>query len=253
MRNRYVSGENIRSLDVYSHRGFIMLALCGIMLCVTTLLGQTSEGPYGRIVLLKPHEGKAKEFEAGYKRHLEWHRQNADKWTWYGWSVVFGEQLDSFMDGTFGHSESDFDNPVLPREDAADNAINVTPYADFASHSMYEHLGELSRDRLLPDTSRLLEVVTYDLRPGRGSDFENIIRQQTAKSKDPVFSWYRLVTGGPRPRYLLFRPRGTMAEVARSVPFFQTSEKLGEIVQRCDTKILRFRADMSYIPAANVK
>ena len=28
--------------------------------------------------------------EAGYARHLEWHRQARDTWVWYGWNVTFG-------------------------------------------------------------------------------------------------------------------------------------------------------------------
>ena len=35
-------------------------------------------GPYARIALLKPRDGNTVDFEAGYIRHLEWHRQASD-------------------------------------------------------------------------------------------------------------------------------------------------------------------------------
>jgi hypothetical protein len=33
---------------------------------------------YARIALLRPHEGATTDFEAGYSRHLKWHRQAKD-------------------------------------------------------------------------------------------------------------------------------------------------------------------------------
>ena len=53
---------------------------------------QAGPGPYARIAILRPHDGQTVDFEAGYIRHLEWHRQNRDTWGWYGWSVTFGER-----------------------------------------------------------------------------------------------------------------------------------------------------------------
>ena len=35
-------------------------------------------GPYARIAILRPHNGDTVDFEAGYIRHLEFHRQAKD-------------------------------------------------------------------------------------------------------------------------------------------------------------------------------
>ena len=79
------------------------LALIGVVL--PALLGaQTGSGPYARIAVLRPLDGKTVEFEAGYIRHLEWHQQALDPWTWYGWSVWGGERYRWFVYATFGHS-----------------------------------------------------------------------------------------------------------------------------------------------------
>jgi len=53
----------------------------------TQLSAQTEKGPYARIALLRPHDGDTVDFEAGYIRHLEWHRQAKDNWTWFGWTI----------------------------------------------------------------------------------------------------------------------------------------------------------------------
>jgi hypothetical protein len=47
-------------------------------------IAQTERGPYARIAILRPHDGHTVDFEAGYIRHLEWHRQARDTWVWYG-------------------------------------------------------------------------------------------------------------------------------------------------------------------------
>ena len=39
------------------------------------LFAQTEQGPYARIAVLRPNDGKTVDFEAGYIRHLDWHRQ----------------------------------------------------------------------------------------------------------------------------------------------------------------------------------
>jgi len=90
---------------------------------------QTGRGPYARIAILRPHDGHTVEFEAGYIRHLEWHRQARDTWAWYGWNVTFGERQRWFVYASFGHSAASLDSPVAPAEDERDNILNVAPNA----------------------------------------------------------------------------------------------------------------------------
>jgi len=63
------------------------------------------------------------DFEEGYKRHLGWHRQNGDSWSWNGWTIISGDATGYFVDGTFFHAWSDLDSPVSPAADGADNAV----------------------------------------------------------------------------------------------------------------------------------
>jgi hypothetical protein len=97
-------------------------------------------GPYARIAVLRPHDGETVDFEAGYIRHLEFHRQARDAWIWYGWTVWAGERQRSLVYATFGHSAAGLDNPVPPAEDERDNVANVAPHAEFTGNALYEFL-----------------------------------------------------------------------------------------------------------------
>ena len=225
-----------------------------------------SPGPYARVVVLAPKPGQQAAFEAGYVRHLEWHRRQRDPWVWYGWSFVLGERAGLFMDGTFGHAAADFDAAVQPAADAADNAANVFPYADVASHALYERLDALSVGAELPDTSPYLALATYRVRPGQAPAFEALLAlyrahwQQSAQ-RDPGargarYAWFRLRIGGQAPQFLLVRGVASWSEAATLSHFFEAARverpsgapPLSEMVEGIRTELLQYRREMSYAP-----
>src|SRR5262249_23556923 len=101
-------------------------------------------GPYARIALLRPRDGDTVDFEAGYVRHLDWHRQAKDAWAWYGWTVWAGERQRWFVYATFGHTAAELDHPISPLEDERDSIANVTPHAQFTGSALYEFLPSVS-------------------------------------------------------------------------------------------------------------
>ena len=106
-------------------RALVAIAAAGL----PSLLGaQTGHGPYARIAFLRPYPGHFVEFEAGYIRHLEWHAQAKDPWTWYGWSTWASDRQRWFVYATFGHSAASLDSAVAPAEDERDNLLNVVPH-----------------------------------------------------------------------------------------------------------------------------
>jgi hypothetical protein len=135
-------------------------------------------GPYARISVLRPHDGDTVDFEAGYIRHLDWHRQNKDTWTWYGWIVWAGERQRWFVYASFGHSAAALDSPISPADDERDNIVNVTPHAHFAGSALYEFLPALSRGTGTPQPTARLELTTVDLVAGR----KRLSRQHSARS-----------------------------------------------------------------------
>ena len=145
-------------------------------LCPTSLIARSErgpapatapDGPYARIAFLRPHDGGTVDFEAGYIRHLEFHRQAKDTWVWYGWTIWAGERQRWFVYATFGHSAASLDSPVTPAEDERDNVANVTPHAQFAGNAVYEYLPALSRGSGVPQPAPRLELTTVDLHPAR--------------------------------------------------------------------------------------
>jgi hypothetical protein len=224
----------------------------GIMgaLLPSLVLGQAeapaARGPYARIAILRPHDGDTVDFEAGYIRHLEWHRQARDTWIWYGWNVTYGERQRWFVYASFGHSAAELDNPVSPAEDERDNILNVVAHAHFVGNALYEYLPGLSRGTGEPAPTARLELTTVDLNnPGAARAFEAALG--TARPALPGETlWYRMVAGGAAPRYVRLRPRPSLAAVleGRSEPALP--DEVNPLVVKATVEILTLRPTMSY-------
>jgi hypothetical protein len=131
------------------------------------------------------------DFEAGYIRHLDLHRQAKDRWVWYGWTVWAGDRQRWFVYATFGHSAASFDDPVPPAEVERDNIANVTPHAEFAGNALYECLPPLSRGTGAPTATPRLELTTVDVKAGAGEAFESAISAgRSALAAETL--WYRV-------------------------------------------------------------
>ena len=185
-------------------------------------------GPYARISFLQPHDGDTVDFEAGYTRHLEWHRQNKDTWTWFGWTVWAGERQRWLVYATFGHSAAEMDNPVNPADDERDNIVNVVPHAHFAGSGLYEFLPAMSRGDGVPSATPRVEMTTVD------GDFENAI------AGDGETLWYRMIAGGLVPRYVRLRPRNNLTEI------LDMKRELPDGITKATIEILSLRPAMSY-------
>ena len=196
-------------------------------------------GPYARISVLRPNDGDTVDFEAGYARHLEWHRQAKDPWRWFGWTIWVGERQRSFVYATFGRSAADFDTAVSPAEDERDNISNVTPHAHFAGSALYEFLPEISRGTGEPQATPRVEITTIDLEGGSEKSFESALAGEK-EALDGETLWYRLIAGGPTPRYLRLRPRATISAI------LEMRDALPEMVEKATVEIMNLRAPMSY-------
>ncbi|HEY3257983.1 MAG TPA: hypothetical protein VGJ64_03945 [Gemmatimonadaceae bacterium] len=201
------------------------------------------DGPYARIAILRPHDGDTVDFEAGYIRHLEWHRQAKDTWTWYGWTIWAGERQRWFVYATFGHSAADLDSPVAPAEDERDNILNVTRHGQFVGHALYEFLPALSRGTGEPHPAARLELTTVELVPGTEKRFEAALGAQQATLSGETL-WYRMIAGGTAPRYVRLRPRSTLSAILDGV----SEQSLPDNVTAAKTtiEILNLRPAMCY-------
>ena len=203
------------------------------------------DGPYARISVLRPHDGDTVDFEAGYIRHLEWHRQNKDTWTWYGWTVWAGERQRWLVYATFGHSAAAMDNPVSPADDEKDNIVNVTPHGHFAGSALYEFLPALSRGTGEPQPTARVEMTTVDLVPGAEQSFEAVLGAEQSGLQGETL-WYRMIAGGPAPRYVRLRPRANLSAILEGKGEQVLPEKANASIARMTVEILNLRPAMSY-------
>lgn len=217
-----------------------------------------------------PKEGKQQKFEEGYKNHLQWHQNNEDPLPWYGWYVVTGERIGMFVDGTFGISFEAFDNRIAPTEDAGDFSETTAPYADAAYRSVFKLKPELSTSTLLEDRnpSPTIEAYTFSVMPGSEAEFEEVIFKLVSAMKqdepEQEFTFYKLLTGGNLPAYLLIVPQHGFADFASGKSITAPGELIPHLFDNSTAKNLldqfsdsvrkiygetwSYRSDLSYFP-----
>jgi len=134
---------------------------------------QTERVSYARIAFMRALDGHSVDWEAGYIRHLEWHRQAKDTFNWFSYSVwASTERQRWIIYATFGHTAAELSNPVSPAEDERDNLINVLPHAQFLGNGVYEFLPALSRGTGVPTPTPRAEYTTVELNYGTAKAFE---------------------------------------------------------------------------------
>lgn len=219
------------------------LAILGTLL-PTLLAAQTGKGPYARIAVLRPHDGHTVDFEAGYIRHLAWHRQAGDAWVWYGWTIWAGERQRWFVYASFGHSAGSLDSAVAPTEDERDNILNVVPHAEFVGNALYEYLPGLSRGTGEPQPAARVELTIVDLVPGAAQAFEAALSAGHSTLQGETL-WYRMVAGGTAPRYVRLRPRPSVSAVLDGRHEQALPDRVTPLIGRMTVEILTLRPTMS--------
>lgn len=134
-----------------------------ILLSTATNLTYSQDSNIGQFAIWKVKEGMSQNFENGYKKHLEWHKENNDPWNWYGWYIVSGERLGQFVDATFDHSWGDFDKAINPSGDRVDNKLHVVPFAEVQTVFKIKNYPELSFNQNNKFDSKLIKLITIEL------------------------------------------------------------------------------------------
>lgn len=251
-----------------------LLLACGAITPVTPIAaaetGRADAHEAAHLFGYYPHEGARARFDAGYRAHLDWHRQRRDPLVWYGWYVVAGTRSGMFVDGSFGAPFSAFDARVDPAGDAADAARNVTAHARSAWRASYRLRRDLSTgtplERHAPSAS--MQVFRYALRPGAQARFEDLARMardamQADDAGAPVHTWYELVVGGDAPEFLLMIARegwagyaahaGGLEALAMRLEQGQRERMLAALsasVENAESEVWTYREDLSYFPPA---
>ncbi|MFP4002910.1 MAG: hypothetical protein ACLFV8_03970 [Alphaproteobacteria bacterium] len=244
-----------------------ILAMSGVMAAAPAVRA-AAPGEVGMLFHVQARDGGKEAFEAGYKRHLEWHRRNRDTWRWPAWEILTGERAGHYLEGTFGHEWPGLDRRLKPAEDAADHETNVDPYVSHHVRHILIRRSGVSRGHALEDAdpAPFLRLVTYRLRPGTEEAFEQVLTAMHRATEQvdwhKSYAWYALVDGGPLPLYLLVIPVRDFAGLAPSeqtIPGIlsggpQEGQRhlaaYRESVVTVRSELLRFREDLSYLPKA---
>jgi hypothetical protein len=216
----------------------------------TLLISQTTRsiqasGPYALIGIMRAvNEGHSVDLEAGYIRHLEWHRQVKDPFNWYSYSVAASTDRQRWIIyATFGHTAAELSNPVSPAEDWRDANINLLPHVEFTGNAIYEFLPGLSRGNGMPTPTLRAEYTTVELNQGAGKAFEAALAAEQSKLQGETL-WYRLVVGGNTPCYVRLRPRADLAAILDERADQTLSDKVNGLISKMTVETLNLRPNM---------
>lgn len=216
----------------------------------TLLISQTAQttqtpGPYALIGVMRAlDERHSVDLEAGYIRHLEWHRRVKDPFGWYSYSISAStERQRSIIYATFGHTSAELSNPVSPAEDWRDASINLLPHIQFTGSGIYEFLPGLSRGNGVPTPTPLAEYAIVELNYGAGKAFEAVLSAEQSKLQGETL-WYRLVQGGNLQQYIRLRPRASLASILDERADQALPDKVNGLISKMIVETLNLRPDM---------
>jgi len=210
--------------------------LIALFICASAV---AQNGPYARIAVLRANDGQTVDFEAGYIRHLEWHRQAKDPFGWYSYSIWASTERQRWLIyATFGHTSAELSNPVSPAEDERDNIINVLPHAQFLGNAVYEFLPALSKGNGVPTPTLRAELTTVEVNPAATKSFESALAAEQSKLTGETL-WYRMVAGGDAARYVRIRPRASLQAILD-----ERAEQAFASASKVTVEILSLRTNM---------
>ena len=248
----FMSEIDVSSFDtmpLMTHRwlGVVCLALLAGPVLARRPVAQSApneRGPYARIAIMRALDGHSAEWEAGYIRHLAWHRQARDPFGWYSYSVwASTERQRWIIYATFGHTSAELSNPVSPAEDERDNLVNVLPHAQFLGNAVYEFLPRLSRGSGVPTPALRAEYTTVEIARAADKSFEAALTAEQSKLQGETL-WYRMVVGGDTPRYVRLRPRASLAAILEERSEQALPDRVSDLISKMTVETLNLRPDM---------
>jgi hypothetical protein len=239
----------------------ILLAVCAV--------AQTQPGRIVQIGVQVPKPGAAAQYEAGRKKHMDFHKQQNDAWAWHTWQVTTGEGAGTYVTGSFSHQWKDFDGREKFQEaDGTDFDTNIAPSLAKSETSYWTFRPDLSRLKTEGDfDAPMLTVIHFYLNPEGGPTFVDAVKRvnqgiDKAKYPAPPSRWYQLVNGGEGPHFVLVAPRANwaamgvpektiddaMTDAYGKVEGAALMSTLRKSARRIYTELLEHRADLSYMP-----
>jgi len=248
-------------------------ARVSVVAAMAVLLGVTlsAQDKPGDVALVYSAKAKSMNFmqlDGALKKHFGWHREHKDTFSWYVWQVASGENMGDFLVGTFGHHWKEFDaRAAFDEADDADFIANVLPSVDKIDAGYWAYLPDASHPPTSAVPAAMTQVTHYFVRPDGFAAFQDALKDVKAameKANYPGYrEWYRLVSGGEGPQFVLAVDRDSWADMeppAKSLDQFLADavgpQKAVALLNaiRTNTRytrsyMLRYRSDLSYVPA----
>ena len=242
-----------------------LCVLASLSLLALPAVGQDDGGNVAEIHCLDVQLGAEAKFEDAWKKHIDWHREQGDTWTWNAWNIMTGPNSGSYCAGTFGHKWEDFDNPAVSREaDEADVQATFWPFVKDHRMTFSANLPKVSRPA--DDPASMSSVIFFNVRFGMDDEFNYLIgefHKAIEKTETPWrYRWFRQVSGGEGGTYVLVLPRANFASFNPSgKPFPEMLEEAygreaadtllaswRKVVKGTRNVLTKARPDLSYIP-----
>jgi hypothetical protein len=245
----------------------ITASLCAVVLLAAAAWAQ-NPSEICRINFVKPKPGMAPQFEAGRKKHMQFHKTHNDAWAWNTFLIETGMNTGTYVTSTCGHEWKDFDDweKKLGKADGADYTANVGAYEQQSWSSFYRYRADLSLGSS-QGPAALSAVYIYRLHRGKTDDFIATVKKvQDAlrAAKWPENSaWLELMNGGEGPTFVLILERKGWADFAPGAKtvFQIVEEAYGKeqadalwksrdaTIAQSFTEAASYHPDLSYVPA----
>src|SRR5262249_5331746 len=131
-----------------------------------------------------------------------------------------------------------------PGEDARYNPLTRRPPGEYAGNALYEFLPALSRGTGEPQPTARIELTIVDLVPAAAKAFEQALATIAPRLSGETL-WYRMVAGGPAPRYLRLRPRPSLEAILDGKSEQALPEKAHAMIVRTTVEVLTLRPTLS--------
>ena len=161
-----------------------------------------------RVYFSTPKPGAGQQYEAGRKKHMQFHRDQKDTWTWNTFFIETGDNAGTYVTSSCGHAWKDFDEweARMGKADTADAATNMSPFVQSGRNGFYVYRSDMSLAPANQPAAPLTAVTVFVLHPGAGPDFiASIKKVNDALSKQADWpktsGWLQLVAGGEGPTF----------------------------------------------------
>ena len=216
---------------------------------------------------IKP--GMNQQYEAGRKKHMQFHRSQKDTWTWRTYLIETGDNAGTYVSSACGHAWKDFDEweQRMGKADTADGGVNMTPFVQSQRNAFYVYRADMSLAPPNQPPGAMTSVTIFVLHPGMAPDFIAAIKRINdvmSKQQDwpKVSGWLQLSNGGEGPTFVLLTQRKSWGDFAPppKTPVDVLNEVLGKEATDQIYKAIRdstahlyteaatYRPDLSYEP-----